>query len=102
MVTGINTALSREDYVHEIVPTVALGECSCDDDFNVASILFRSTSCAVNTATAAAACCEHVSQRQEPCQVVDFINVTVPAYSDVEFKLHFRMYRSTFEVNSGV
>ena len=34
-----------------------------------------------------------------PVRVADYVERVVPAYSDLEFYSHFRMHRTTFQVN---
>ena len=40
-------------------------------------------------------------ERETPCRVVDFIEVTILSYSDVVFRTHFRMCQATAEVGSA-
>jgi len=40
-------------------------------------------------------------ERETPCRVVDFTEVTILSYSDVVFRTHFRMCQATAEVGSA-
>ena len=62
----------------------------------------RTVSAAVrsnSSALAVAAAVDGFVSKENPCRIVDIYESTIPTYSDGEFKCHFRMLRSTTEVN---
>ena len=96
----VTMALTGNENIRRIVETIILDEVSCDDDVNLARSVVNCTSSTAKTSAVVAVCCQVHAQRKRPRRVEDFVDVTVPAYSEVEFKSHFRMWRSTTEVMS--
>jgi len=50
-----------------------------------------------NASVTAAAIADQITEHDDPCRILNFYQSTVPMYSEVEFRSHFRMLRTTTE-----
>jgi len=92
---------SREEKVIIAAQLQSALQCfaSCvDEDFEVVEILASEASLMSASLSTALCACEDEETRQDPVAIDNFVAVTVALYSQLEFRQHFRLSRSTFEV----
>jgi len=86
-------ALSEDK--RKLVKKVLLTELFDDKDVTVAAIAIDVATVSARTALRIA---EHRERTNPDAHIDNFVEVTVPRYTDWEFKGHFRMFPDTFEV----
>lgn len=90
-------AAIRSNATRKRLLALVLEELANDETFQIADIIATTSS-----AIAAMACTMYSMPKQTADRTTGFVERTVPGYADMEFKQHFRMKRSDFEVKAFI